>query len=213
MANEFNHTQTNDDSRSLTELELLEALLAPDDPTYPWNPADLESEAFFSEQEQKFSIEDCSDVEIASRADAFFSCIDRIWAETIPASEPTSVTSVAEVHRLQTTLQQRFASYIPSGWLAAISLRAYDVLSGQKSIADKLVQCVQELLPNWAEDDLLILARPYAVAMRCPDTVIESQLSHVSCQNWSNVSEIEQARASLAIARYALAQLQNRGEE
>ncbi|HCF26280.1 MAG TPA: hypothetical protein DEV81_03430, partial [Cyanobacteria bacterium UBA11049] len=62
---------------------------------------------------------------------------------------------------------------------------------------------------NWAEDDLLILARPFAVAMRSPDTAtVESQLSHVSCQNWANVSEIEQARASLAIARYALAQVQ-----
>ena len=45
MANEFNRIQPNDDSRSLTELELLEALLAPDDAIYPWNPADLKSEA------------------------------------------------------------------------------------------------------------------------------------------------------------------------
>lgn len=209
MANEFNRIQANDDSRSLTELELLEALLAPDDATYPWNPADLESEAYFSEQEQQFLLENCLDAEIASGSDAFFSCLEKIWAETIPTSEPINVTSVADAVDLQATLQQRFATYIPQSWLAAIARQAYDVLSGQKSIADRLVQCVQELLPNWAEDDLLILARPFAGAMRCPDTAIESQLSHVSCQNWANVSEIEQARASLAIARYALAQLQN----
>ena len=209
MANEFNRIQPNDDSRSLTELELLEALLAPDDATYPWNPADLESEAYFSEQEQQLLLENCLDAEIASGSDAFFSCLEKIWAETIPASEPINVTSAADAVDLQATLQQRFATYIPQSWLAAIARQAYDVLSGQKSIADQLVQCVQELLPNWAEDDLLILARPFAVAMRCPDTAIESQLSHVSCQNWANVSEIEQVRASLAIARYALAQLQN----
>ena len=209
MANEFNRIQPNDDSRSLTELELLEALLTADDAIYPWNPADLESEAYFSEQEQQFLLEDCLDAEIASGSDAFFSCLEKIWAETIPASEPINVTSVADAVDLQATLQQRFATYIPQSWLAAIARQAYDVLSGQKSIADQLVQCVQELLPNWAEDDLLILARPFAVAMRCPDTAIESQLSHVSCQNWANVSEIEQVRASLAIARYALAQLQN----
>ena len=208
MANEFNRIQPNDDSRSLTELELLEALLAPDDAIYPWNPADLKSEAYFREQEQQFLLKDCSDAEIASRSDAFFSILEKIWAETIPASEPINVTSVADAVELQATLQQRFATYIPQSWLAAIARQAYDVLSGQKSIADQLVQCVQELLPNWAEDDLMILARPFAVAMRCPDTAIESQLSHVSCQNWANVSEIEQARASLAIARYALAQLQ-----
>lgn len=209
MANEFNRIQPNDDSRSLTELELLEALLAADDAIYPWNPADLESEAYFSEQEQQLLLENCLDAEIASGSDAFFSCLEKIWAETIPASEPINVTSVADAVDLQATLQQRFATYIPQSWLAAIARQAYDVLSGQKSIADQLVQCVQELLPNWAEDDLLILARPFAVAMRCPDTAIESQLSHVSCQNWANVSEIEQVRASLAIARYALAQLQN----
>lgn len=209
MANEFNRIQANDDSRSLTELELLEALLAPDDATYPWNPADLESEAYFSEQEQQFLLENCLDAEIASGSDAFFSRLEKIWADTIPASEPINVTSVADAVELQATLQQRFATYIPQSWLAAIARQAYDVLSGQKSIADQLVQCVQELLPNWAEDDLLILARPFAVAMRCPDTAtVESQLSHVSCQNWANVSEIEQVRASLAIARYALAQLQ-----
>ena len=209
MANEFNRIQPNDDSRSLTELELLEALLAPNDATYPWNPADLESEAYFSEQEQQFLLENCSDAEIASGSDTFFSNLEKIWAKTILASEPINVTSVADAVDLQTTLQQRFATYIPQSWLAAIARQAYDVLSGQKSIADQLVQCVQELLPNWAEDDLLILARPFAAAMRCPDTAIESQLSHVSCQNWANVSEIEQVRASLAIARYALAQLQN----
>lgn len=209
MANEFNRIQPNDDSRSLTELELLEALLTADDAIYPWNPADLESEAYFSEQEQQLLLENCLDAEIASGSDAFFSCLEKIWAETIPASEPINVTSAADAVDLQATLQQRFATYIPQSWLAAIARQAYDVLSGQKSIADQLVQCVQELLPNWAEDDLLILARPFAVAMRCPDTAIESQLSHVSCQNWANVSEIEQVRASLAIARYALAQLQN----
>lgn len=210
MANEFNHTEANDDSRSLTELDLLEALLAADDATYPWNPADLESEAYFSDQEQQFLLEDFSDAEIASRSDAFFSHIEQIWAEIIPASEQTSVTSVTDVASLQASLQQRFAKYMPQSWLMAIADRAYNVLSEQKSFALQLVQCVQTLLPDWAEDDLLILARPFAVAMRSLDTtVVESQLTHVSCQDWANVSEIEQARASLAIARYALAQLQS----
>ena len=45
MANEFNQTEANDDSRSQIELELLEALLASDYPTYPWNPADPEAES------------------------------------------------------------------------------------------------------------------------------------------------------------------------
>ena len=136
--------------------------------------------------------------------------LEKIWAETIRASEPINVTSVADAVDLQTTLQQRFATYIPQSWLAAIARQAYDVLSGQKSIADQLVQCVQELLPNWAEDDLLVLARPFAYNMRGADTaVLDSALSNVHSQEWIALSEIEQVRASLAIARYALAQLQN----
>jgi hypothetical protein len=79
-------------------------------------------------------------------------------------------------------------------------------------MAEQLMQCVQELLPNWAEDDLLVLARPFAYSMRSTDAaVIESMLSNLGCQDWTALAEIEQARASLAIAQYALTQLQNSG--
>lgn len=206
MANEFNRQEANDDSRSQTELELLEALLADDDPIYPWNRADQESEAYFASGEQQFPLEDWSESEITARSEAFFSQIEQIWSETVPELEPTSVT---DIDHLQANLQQQFAAYIPQSWLGAIAHKAYHVLTSQKSMTDKLVQCVHELLPNWAEDDLLVLARPFAYSMRSADTTaVESVLGKATCSQWSALSEMEQARATLAIARYALAQLQ-----
>jgi hypothetical protein len=209
MVKEFNHTEASDDSRSLIQLELLEALLASNDSTYPWNPTDPESEAYFVEQEQQFPLEDWSESEITARSDSFFSQIEQTWNEILPEVEYISVSNVTDSQYLQANLQQRFAAYIPQGWLQAIADRASQVLTNQKSMTDKLVQCVQELLPNWAEDDLLILARPFASSMRSADTTtVESVLGNASCSQWAALSEIEQARASLAIARYALAQLQ-----
>ena len=202
MANEFSRIEANDDSRSLTELELLEALLA-DDVTYPWNPNDLESEEYFVEQSRQFPFEDWSESEITTRSDAFFSKIELLWSETVPELQPT------DIDNLQIELQQRFAAYIPSTWLSAIAHKAHHVLQGQKSLADQIVQCVQELLPNWAEDDLLVLARPFAYSMRSPETTeLETVLGNASSLEWATLSEFDQARVGLAIARYALAQLQ-----
>lgn len=209
MVKEFDHTQASDDSRSQIQLELLEALLASDDSTYPWNPTDPESEAYFVEQEQQFLLEDWSESEITACSDCFFSQLEQTWSEIEPEVVHSYVSNITNSQELQANLQQQFAAYIPQGWLQAIANRASEVLTLQKSMTDKLVQCVRELLPNWAEDDLVILARPFASSMRSADTTtVESVLGNASSSEWAALSEIEQARASLAIARYALAQLQ-----
>lgn len=199
MANEFNRSEANDDRLSLTELELLEALLTSEDVLYPWNPSDPESEAYFKEQEQQLLAEEWWEEEIAQGATKFFSQVEQIWSEVAPASE---------MNHLQANLQQKFAAYVPQGWLSAIAHQAYQVLTTQ-TMAHQLVQCVQELLPNWAEDDLLVLARPFAYNMRSANTTIEEPwLGNGRCRDWAALSEIEQVRTSLAIARYALAQIQ-----
>lgn len=205
MANEFDHSDHTESTPSPAQLEFLEALLAPDEDTYPWDITDPESEAYFAEREQDFILEDWSEEEIAAQTQTFFSQIEQIWSASIPAPDVTDVTVVND---LQANLQQRFAAHIPQIWLKTIAYKAYQVLKTKPSIADQLVQCIQELLPNWAEDDLLVLARPFAYTMRGADTD-EFMLGNVPSQDWTALSEIEKARTGLAIAQYALAQLQN----
>ncbi len=74
-------------------------------------------------------------------------------------------------------------------------------------LADQMVECVLDILPQWAEEDLQVLARPLAYAMRDanPSGV---ELVMATRRPWAGLlSEIERARVSLAVARYAISQL------
>ncbi|MCY7276196.1 MAG: hypothetical protein LH702_21280, partial [Phormidesmis sp. CAN_BIN44] len=108
-----------------------------------------------------------------------------------------------------TTLAQKFAS-VPQTLLAAIARQAQKVVETSNSLADQLVQCVQDVLPTWADDDLQVLARPLAYAMRSDGAdVVDATVNSVRPIAWNDLSETEQARMSLAIARYAIDQLGN----
>ena len=164
---------------------------------YVWNPAAPESEPFFNTLEQELSLDDWKVNEVATRSSAFFAQLDQLWSAAT----------------LQETLMQRFASRMPQQLLTTIATRAQQVLSSSVSLADQLVQCVQDALPNLAEEDLYVLARPLANAMRGNDSPVESTLERVRSIEWDALSEVEQARLSLAIARYALAELETKSEE
>ena len=153
--------------------------------SYPWNPADPESEPFFNTLEQKFSIDALSDAEIGDRADAFFSHLDSLFAA------PT----------LETSLAQKFAS-VPQSILNAIARQAQTLANSSATLADQLVQCVQEALPQWADEDLYVLVRPLAYSMRGEEQTVKST-------DWAKLSETEQARLTLVIAQYALNQVQD----
>ena len=203
MTNDFNYPQGINYSSQKIQMELLEALLEPDDAPYPWEPATPESEAYFGGREQEFVLEDWSEAEMTARSQAFFTKLAHLWS--------TSLSQVAEstqVNALQVALAQRFAARVPEGWLNMLAHRVHQVFLTQQSTAAALVQCIQGLLPDWAEDDLLVLARPFAYTMRGKETeAIESVLVNVQDRDWTTLSEIEQARLSLAIARYALAEI------
>ena len=161
--------------------------------SYPWNPSDPIAESFISELEREFSLNDWDDNEIASRSQSFFSHLDTLWSTT----------------DLETTLAQKFAS-VPRVLLAAIARQAQKVVETSSSLAAQLIECVQDVLPTWAEDDLQVLARPLAYAMRSDGAdVVEATVSSVGAIAWADLSETEQARLSLAIARYAIDQLGN----
>lgn len=191
MKNGSIHSDYFEYSQCQTELDdLLEAVLGADDRvSYPWNPADSGAEAYFAELEQDFTLDGLQPEELTARSQVLFNQLNQMWA--------------------QMSLSKRFAAHVPQRLLDTIVQQAQQVISTNLSLADQLVQCVREIMPAWDEDDLRVLARPLAYAMRGAETDnnLESTLGSVRSTEWASLSEIEQARLSLAIARYALANL------
>jgi len=207
MINNINNSDTFTSLPSQVELDFLAALLEPLDASYPWNPADQESEAYFAELEQQSLSDDLWEAEeLTKRSQDFYSQLDTLWPEDVIDSG--SKSHIGQI--LMANLQQAFASAVPQGWLNTIAQKAAEMFASQQPIGEQLVQCVQGVLPTWGADDLLVLARPYAYAMRsgepqCPKAMI----GRFGDREWTNLSEVEQAKMSLAISYYALTELNN----
>lgn len=196
MTDNMHNYEDSSYTKSKVEKELLAALLA-ENSLYPWDSSTSEAEAYFMEAEQEFGAD--WQEEMSARSHQFLSHLDQLWLAATPVSPVDST--------LQANLKAQFAAHIPQHWLDAIAHQARQALATQKSLSSQLVQCVQELLPNCLEADLRVLARPYAYAMRSSSN--ESQLlGNMTPEKWAALSEIQQAKVSMAIARYALEQLQ-----
>lgn len=184
-------------SQIQAELELWQLLCKTEREAYPWNPAEAESDAYFEHSE--FSLFDGLDSEVEDRSQQFFTHLDGLWTNL-----STEKASLVE------QLMRRFAAQVPQSAIAAIAQKAEQVVSESMSLANQLMACVEEALPQLHAEDLEVLARPLAYAMRGTeaDAAIEATLRTVPPVEWVSLTEIEQARLSLAIARYAIAQLQ-----
>lgn len=199
------HYQNCDTVLSSVQGELLEALLQPEGDFYPWNPAEPEAEIYFAEVERGFILSEWQDdTEIESATDALFKQLHQCWATPLPSAIDT----------LKQSLFNRFASLVPQDFLEAIANTAQQVVSSNLSLADQLVCCVKPLLPNWADDDLLVLARPLAYAMRgTSETTKDSVPGGVRSTEWTELSQMEQVRVSLAVAHSALVQLKDSADD
>lgn len=200
------------------ELELLQLMLqaeasqtASDSATdlgdYPWNPASLEAEAYFEALEQEVIRAGWSNQELIEQGQILANTLSQIWDE--PANLAANLATGLATNTLSSysAVLRQFAAQVPQQILETISQTAQQVAATNLSLADQIVQCVQTCLPNWAEEDLQVLARPFAYAMRGEADMIESALRSVRCAAWTELSGIEQARLSLAIARYAIDQV------
>jgi hypothetical protein len=148
--------------------------------SYPWNPAD--SDAFFNQLPQLTDNLDGSDLQI--RAADFFTTLDQLWDRS-----------------LQTLLVRKFAT-VPQSILASIAQQAGSLAKTAASQADQLIQCVQQSLPQWDLDDLQVMARPMAYAMRGQDPKGEA-----IAKDWASLSEVDRAKLLLEIAQYAINQV------
>lgn len=177
------------DSHTQAQMELL-ATIVQTDVAYPWNPAQLESESYLTALEEEFALSDAlSDSDIAQKSQVLFAQLEQVWLTTA----------------LQKSLGEKFAR-VPQDFLARIAQSVQNATVKYQSLADQMVECVLDILPQWAEEDLQVLARPLAYAMREVDSE-GAQLVMAARRPWAQLSEIEQARVSLAVARYAISQL------
>lgn len=185
-------------SQAKAELELIEFIFSPYATAYPWNPADPEVWAYCEALEQEIA-DTWSVADFEPYVQTFSKQLDRAW-EAFPVQRWSAV--------FPTELFQRFSAQIPTHLLESIVHQAQQAIAQQQTLAEQLVVCVRDLLPAWTDDDLQVLARPFAYAMRsgADSEMLEGTLQSIRCASWADLSEIEQARLSLAIARYVLSQ-------
>jgi hypothetical protein len=189
MATQSPDSQYFRDSQTQAQMELL-ATIVQTDVAYPWNPAQLESESYLTALEEEFALSDSfSDSDIAQKSQVLFAQLEQVWLTTA----------------LQKSLCEKFAR-VPQDFLTRIAQSVQNATVKYQSLADQMVDCVLDILPQWAEEDLQVLARPLAYAMREVDSE-GAELVMAARRPWAQLSEIEQARVSLAVARYAISQL------
>ncbi len=149
--------------------------------SYPFNPAD--SQGWLAELASNHLLDCFSDAELDAKSNAFFGVMDQLW-------EPD----------LLAVLSRKFVT-VPRDLLNAIADRVSLLGMSSGELADQLIACAQSVLPQWAEDDLRVFARPMVYAMRgdAPKTDLPGK-------DWDVMSEVEQAKLTLAIAKYAIDQ-------
>ncbi len=176
------------------EFELVDRLLGEPLHNYPWNPADPQSVDYYVESDNEFNLDDWSDEEIGTRSQSFFARIQSCWAD--------APTPEAQIDPL-TALIAKFGSRVPQQWLEEIATKVSSTIERNLEPAEQLLQSVQSLLSNWAIEDLLVMARPYAYAMRC-DPGVNDPDRVVRPVDWVELSELERAKLTILIAQSAI---------
>lgn len=190
----LNNPQSTPQNASEAEADLMNCLLASSTIDYPWNPADPEVAEYYAAADASFNLDDWSESEINDRAHSFFDRVRDCWASS-PSPEP-AVSPLA-------ALTAKFGSRVPQQWLAKIAANVGTVANSNLEPVEQLVHSVRDLLSNWATDDLLVMARPYAYAMRC-NPGVDNPENIVRPVEWADLSELERAKLTILIAQYAI---------
>lgn len=168
--------------------------------SYPWNPCDPEAESFYANLEQASFLDGLQESEIATRANGFFAQIEQQWSTV----------------SIQTSLARRFSARIPQELLASIAVQAQKLVAESRkavadslSLADQLVQCIQEVAINLGQEDLYVQARLLEPMRNSGLDAVDSLLNQIPQTEWQQLSEIQKARLSLAIAHCAMDELRS----
>ncbi len=213
MTDKIKKSTNFNNSLSQSEMDLLATLLEPEDNSYPWNPYDEDAAAYFNQIEEQFVMQDLLDEELSTRCEGFNNQLDALW-KTVDTSEQFNCnTNTTVAVKLQKSLQKRFSNSMPSDWINLIAQKAAEIFNDKQSMTERLIECVQAVVPSLEVDDIMVLARPLAYATRSAEpNKVESTLTNFNQDKdleWTALSEIEQAKVGLAVAYHALNQLDN----
>jgi hypothetical protein len=171
-----------------TELDLLYSILENED-HYPWQPHAPESAAYFDALAQTWDADGLSPAETERHWQTLSSQAVQLWG--------------AETH-LMARLSEQFGHRVPQGILTQLAQQVQHAAQQGGSLIDQMMMAVDSILTQWDVDDLRVMARPLAVAMRDGHgDVLAATLRATGTGEWDTLSDVEQARLGLAIARYA----------
>lgn len=186
---------SNPNSKNNAEAELLQTVLDAElspETAYPWNAA--AASRYFDKLEAATPELEVSEAE----AKGFFSKLDSLWGKS--AAKKTASINLSS---LAQQLSSRCVS-VPQAALQAIAQKANVLVDSKLSSLDQLVACVQDVLPQWDVEDLQVMARPYAYAMRSEEPKLPENVQ------WESLSEVEQGRLAMAIANWIMTELEHR---
>ena len=176
--------------------DLLTSLVSDQTP-YPWLPSHPASEPYFTQAAAELA-DPMVDEAIAAGWQQFSNQLEALWADQ-------STTTHTLTQTVAQTLIAQFQGRVPLDRLQTIAATVADLSHQGQSYLDQLVSCASAMLPSWDRGDLAVLARPLAYSLRGGQSeILDLNLRTMQVFDWDNLSEIEQARLSLAIAAVAL---------
>jgi hypothetical protein len=182
-----------DNAQQQAQLDLLYSVLGSPQ-NLPWHPYSPATAQYFDQLEQTVADELGDDLEIASQ-----------WSQV--SALATALWESSE-NNLLTTLTQKFGTRMPQALLTRLTAQVQAAANSGQALMDQLVTSTQAVITDFAVEDLQVMARPMAMAMRSGETeTVDAVVQSIRTADWEDLSEMEQARLSLAIARYALAEI------
>ncbi|MEM1308587.1 MAG: hypothetical protein AAF892_04950 [Cyanobacteria bacterium P01_D01_bin.71] len=197
--NEPKNPNLSANTQQQTELEFLHAVLS-EDLSHPWNPYSPAAAEYLDRLESEADADLEDDIVIDSQWSQVSTLAAALW------DAADARTNLSEM------LAQKFGARMPRHLLGQLAGQAQAAADSGQALIDQLVVSAQAVLTGWDVVDLQVMARP-ALAMRSGQgESLEAMVESIRPVDWDELTEMEQARLALVIARYALAKLDTNSE-
>ncbi|MCS6814178.1 MAG: hypothetical protein NZ772_11540, partial [Cyanobacteria bacterium] len=117
---------------------------SPEPITYPWNATSPNADPYLELLDQYAAWEGWDSNELERQAKALANHCHQLW--------------------MTRSLSSCITNCLPDDLLNHIVQRVQATVNANLSLADRLIACVQDVLPSWNSDDLYVIARPLAYA-------------------------------------------------